>query len=143
MSRGLPNATHKQTCNAATTATNQHQLRNTRTQTEIQLGKQDPQSMGTTVPDTNPVTTKETTPDTPAQTQADADKNNKNCRDPGSNRGPSDLQSDALPAELSRPLGKQPPSTQAASRAHKRPSANNHAPRDARTPDLEVNGSTP
>ncbi len=24
------------------------------------------------------------------------------CRDPGSNRGPSDLQSDALPAELSR-----------------------------------------
>ena len=28
------------------------------------------------------------------------------CRDPGSNRGPSDLRSDALPAELSRP---QPP----------------------------------
>ena len=27
---------------------------------------------------------------------------NKECRDPGSNRGPSDLQSDALPAELSR-----------------------------------------
>ena len=26
------------------------------------------------------------------------------CRDPGSNRGPSDLQSDALPTELSRPL---------------------------------------
>ena len=26
----------------------------------------------------------------------------KPCRDPGSNRGPSDLQSDALPAELSR-----------------------------------------
>ena len=26
----------------------------------------------------------------------------KACRDPGSNRGPSDLQSDALPAELSR-----------------------------------------
>ena len=25
------------------------------------------------------------------------------CRDPGSNRGPSDLQSDALPTELSRP----------------------------------------
>ena len=25
------------------------------------------------------------------------------CRDPGSNRGPSDLRSDALPAELSRP----------------------------------------
>ena len=24
------------------------------------------------------------------------------CRDPGSNRGPSDLQSDALPTELSR-----------------------------------------
>ena len=24
------------------------------------------------------------------------------CRDPGSNRGPSDLQSDALPSELSR-----------------------------------------
>ena len=28
------------------------------------------------------------------------------CRDPGSNRGPSDLQSDALPAELSRLVGK-------------------------------------
>ena len=26
----------------------------------------------------------------------------KKCRDPGSNRGPSDLQSDALPTELSR-----------------------------------------
>lgn len=26
----------------------------------------------------------------------------KNCRDPGSNQGPSDLQSDALPTELSR-----------------------------------------
>ena len=26
----------------------------------------------------------------------------KVCRDPGSNRGPSDLRSDALPAELSR-----------------------------------------
>ena len=26
------------------------------------------------------------------------------CRDPGSNRGPSDLQSDALPTELSRLL---------------------------------------
>ena len=26
----------------------------------------------------------------------------ENCREPGSNRGPSDLQSDALPAELSR-----------------------------------------
>ena len=26
------------------------------------------------------------------------------CRDPGSNRGPSDLQSDALPTELSRQL---------------------------------------
>ena len=30
-----------------------------------------------------------------------------NCRDPGSNRGPSDLQSDALPTELSRPYCKQ------------------------------------
>ena len=29
------------------------------------------------------------------------------CRDPGSNRGPSDLQSDALPAELSRLLGRE------------------------------------
>ena len=28
----------------------------------------------------------------------------KTCRDPGSNRGPSDLQSDALPTELSRLL---------------------------------------
>ena len=28
------------------------------------------------------------------------------CRDPGSNRGPSDLQSDALPTELSRPLAR-------------------------------------
>ena len=28
---------------------------------------------------------------------------NYKCRDPGSNRGPSDLQSDALPTELSRP----------------------------------------
>ena len=28
--------------------------------------------------------------------------NLKKCRDPGSNRGPSDLQSDALPTELSR-----------------------------------------
>ena len=27
----------------------------------------------------------------------------ENCRDPGSSRGPSDLQSDALPTELSRP----------------------------------------
>ena len=27
------------------------------------------------------------------------------CRDPGSDRGPSDLQSDALPTELSRPVG--------------------------------------
>ena len=29
----------------------------------------------------------------------------KNCRDPGSNRGPLDLQSNALPTELSRQLG--------------------------------------
>ena len=29
----------------------------------------------------------------------------KRCRDPGSSRGPSDLQSDALPTELSRPVG--------------------------------------
>jgi hypothetical protein len=28
----------------------------------------------------------------------------KNCRDPGSNRGPLDLQSNALPTELSRPI---------------------------------------
>ena len=28
----------------------------------------------------------------------------KKCRDPGSNRGPLDLQSNALPTELSRPL---------------------------------------
>ena len=28
----------------------------------------------------------------------------KVCRDPGSNQGPSDLQSDALPTELSRHL---------------------------------------
>ena len=31
----------------------------------------------------------------------------KKCRDPGSSRGPSDLQSDALPAELSRPSHRQ------------------------------------
>ena len=31
-------------------------------------------------------------------------KNKKECRDPGLNRGPSDLQSDALPTELSRLL---------------------------------------
>ena len=30
------------------------------------------------------------------------ERKKKNCRDPGSNRGPSDLQSDALPSELSR-----------------------------------------
>ena len=29
---------------------------------------------------------------------------NKSCRDPGSNRGPLDLQSNALPTELSRPF---------------------------------------
>ena len=29
-------------------------------------------------------------------------QSDKQCRDPGSNRGPSDLQSDALPTELSR-----------------------------------------
>ncbi len=29
---------------------------------------------------------------------------NKKCRDPGSNRGPLDLQSNALPTELSRLL---------------------------------------
>ena len=28
----------------------------------------------------------------------------QNCRDPGSNRGPLDLQSNALPTELSRPF---------------------------------------
>ena len=28
--------------------------------------------------------------------------NKKQCRDPGSNRGPPDLQSDALPTELTR-----------------------------------------
>ena len=31
-----------------------------------------------------------------------AKKSAQNCRDPGSNRGPPDLQSDALPTELSR-----------------------------------------
>ena len=30
-------------------------------------------------------------------------KINQKCRDPGSNRGPLDLQSNALPTELSRP----------------------------------------
>ena len=29
-------------------------------------------------------------------------KKDENCRDPGLNQGPSDLQSDALPTELSR-----------------------------------------
>ncbi len=29
-------------------------------------------------------------------------KKKEKCRDPGSNQGPSDLQSDALPTELSR-----------------------------------------
>ena len=38
------------------------------------------------------------------------------CRDPGSNRGPSDLQSDALPTELSRPL----PTTSSANSARTR-----------------------
>ncbi len=33
----------------------------------------------------------------------------KACRDPGSNRGPSDLQSDAIPTELSRRLACVPP----------------------------------
>ena len=33
----------------------------------------------------------------------------QNCRDPGSNRGPLDLQSNALPTELSRPLIILPP----------------------------------
>ena len=33
-------------------------------------------------------------------------KNEKTCRDQGSNQGPSDLQSDALPTELSRLGGK-------------------------------------
>ena len=37
--------------------------------------------------------------------QLAADETKKPCRDPGSNRGPSDLQSDTLPTELSR-LGK-------------------------------------
>ena len=32
----------------------------------------------------------------------DKRSNQKECRDPGSNRGPSDLRSDALPTELSR-----------------------------------------
>ena len=31
-------------------------------------------------------------------------KKEKKCRDPGSNRGPLDLQSNALPTELSRPV---------------------------------------
>ncbi len=30
------------------------------------------------------------------------EKKKERCRDPGSNQGPSDLQSDALPTELSR-----------------------------------------
>ena len=34
----------------------------------------------------------------------------KKCRDPGSSRGPSDLQSDALPTELSRPCQSRQPS---------------------------------
>ena len=33
----------------------------------------------------------------------DAKNSKQECRDPGLNRGPSDLQSDALPTELSRP----------------------------------------
>ena len=31
-------------------------------------------------------------------------KVDQKCRDPGSNRGPLDLQSNALPTELSRPV---------------------------------------
>ncbi len=31
-------------------------------------------------------------------------RNQNYCRDPGSNRGPLDLQSNALPTELSRPV---------------------------------------
>ena len=47
---------------------------------------------------TNTCTSKSPTPQAQHQvTYANA------CRDPGSNRGPSDLRSDALPAELSRP----------------------------------------
>ena len=36
------------------------------------------------------------------QPPCDRDGSSKTCRDPGSNQGPSDLQSNALPTELSR-----------------------------------------
>ena len=36
------------------------------------------------------------------QARSSTSVTSQKCRDPGSNRGPSDLQSDALPAELSR-----------------------------------------
>ena len=36
------------------------------------------------------------------QVRSNTSVTSQKCRDPGSNRGPSDLQSDALPAELSR-----------------------------------------
>jgi hypothetical protein len=41
-------------------------------------------------------------PVTGSRAQKPGDRAQMICRDPGSNRGPSDLQSDALPTELSR-----------------------------------------
>ena len=110
MSRGPPNTIHQQNCNATAAATNRHQPNTKRTQTEIPPGKQDFQSMKIPSCQTQTSPQQMQPPQTqPRKAQHNANMQPQNCRDPGSNRGPSDLRSDALPAELSRPLGSNHP----------------------------------
>ena len=143
MSRGPPNTTHQQNCNAMAATTNRHLPNTKRTQTEIPPGKQDFQSMKIPSCQTQTSPQQKQPPQTqPRKAQHNANMQPQNCRDTGSNRGPSDLRSDALPAELSRPLVKQTHNTQTASSAPQTHKRHKNAPREARTPDLEVNGLT-
>ena len=69
-------------------------------QIKIPPGKQDFQSMKISSCQTNP--RNQTVANQHRKPDARPNKTAIKCRDPGSNRGPSDLRSDALPAELSR-----------------------------------------
>ena len=142
MSRGPPNTTHQQNCNAAAATTNRHQPNTKRTQTEIPPGKQDFQSMKIPSCQTQTSPQQKKPPQTQQRkAQHNANMQPQNCRDPGSNRGPSDLRSDALPAELSRPLVKQPPNTQTASGAPKHPNATTTLPGRLELPTLRLTAS--
>ena len=142
MSRGPPNTTHQQNCNAAAATTHRNQPNTKRTQTEIPPGKQDFQIMKIPSCQTQIPPTQKKPPQThQRKAQHNANMQPQNCRDPGSNRGPSDLRSDALPAELSRPLVEQLPNITTASGAPKRPNATKTLPGRLELPTLRLTAS--